>query len=70
MRNHEQDCWRKHFWVKPYEEYSNADIANFGEFVECIEKMKMILTKSFDEKIANMVIKNILGNTKINITEG
>jgi hypothetical protein len=56
--------------VRVYGKCTIDDMKNFGEFANALDTLKKSLAKMFDEKIAEMVMSNILRDTKINITDG
>ena len=56
--------------VQMYGEVTPTDIQNFAEFAQALVNLEKSLTKLFDERMAKMVMKNILGDTQINLSEG
>ena len=56
--------------VRVYGKCTIEDMKNFGEFANALDTLKKSLEKMFDENMAEMVMKNILRDTKINITDG
>jgi hypothetical protein len=56
--------------VQMYGEVSESDMANFKEFMENIANLKKSLTKLFNEQMAEMAMRKVLGDSQINITEG
>jgi hypothetical protein len=56
--------------VRMYGEVTMDDMRNFGEFTLALDNLKKSLAKMFDDKIADMVMKNILSDTRITVSDG
>lgn len=56
--------------VRMYGEVTESDVRNFADFTAALENLKKSLAKMFDDNMAELVMKNILADTKITITDG
>ena len=53
-----------------YGEIDKKDVENFNEFIQNVRNLKNSLAKLFNEQVAEMVIRQMLGETNIQIMEG
>ena len=58
------------FGIRIYGEVNAKDMENFAEFMKNLENLKKSLVKMFDEQVAEMAMKQLLNNTKVELLQG
>ena len=58
------------FGIRMYGEVTAKDMENFAEFMRSLESMKKSLGKLFNEQVAEMAMKQVLSNTRVELSQG
>lgn len=58
------------FGIRMYGEVTAKDMENFAEFMKSLENLKKSLGKLFNEQVAEMAMKQLLSNTKVELSQG
>ena len=58
------------FGIRMYGEVTAKDMENFAEFMQSLENLKKSLGKLFNEQVAEMAMKQILSNTRVELSQG
>lgn len=58
------------FGIRMYGEVTAKDMENFAEFMKSLENLKKSLVKMFNEQVAEMAMKQLLSNTKVELSQG
>ncbi len=58
------------FGIHMYGEVTAKDMENFAEFMKSLENLKKSLAKMFNEQVAEMAMKQLLSNTRVELSQG
>ena len=58
------------FGIRMYGEVTAKDMENFAEFMQSLENLKKSLGKLFNEQVAEMAMKQVLSNTRVELSQG
>jgi hypothetical protein len=58
------------FGIRMYGEVTAKDMENFAEFMKSLENLKKSLVKMFNEQVAEMAMKQLLSNTRVELSQG
>lgn len=58
------------FGIRMYGEVTAKDMENFAEFMKSLENLKKSLTNMFNEQVAEMAMKRLLSDTRVELSQG
>ena len=58
------------FGIRMYGEVTAKDMENFAEFMKSLENLKKSLAKLFNEQVAEMAMKQLLSDTRVELSQG